>query len=160
LEREMITTWLALLVSVAVACIAAFNWRTAHQKIVLDVFEKRFAVYEEIMRIVAAQIRQSRLDDKDFYDFIRIKDRAKFLFGDDVSTYLKTLQTDLEAARREERNEPRKLNEEQAERDVARYVGLHDRIAKAFAELERLLTPYMKIHEKADPFAGFKKYFF
>jgi hypothetical protein len=91
-------SWLALLVSLVVACIAVFNWRTAHQKIVLDVFEKRFAVYEEIMRIMSAQTRQSQLDDKDFYEFIHVKDRAKFLFGSDVTTYLKTLQSDLEAA--------------------------------------------------------------
>jgi hypothetical protein len=145
------TAWIALLVSIAVALVGFFSWRTAHQKMILDIFEKRFAVYEDLIQLMSVQIRESYLRDEDFHKFVRALDRAKFLFGRDVSDYLHRVQEDLAEARRVERDDriPRNENAHEVERDLERYTALHGRLAKFYADADLLFVPYMKIHQRS-----------
>ena len=89
--------WLVAAITAAfVAVIAFLQWRTAQQKAVLDLFEKRFKIYE----VVKSCVDQMRTNPEDFgnerqREFLKVRDEASFFFGDDVQKYLERLRKDL-----------------------------------------------------------------
>ncbi|YCI03313.1 hypothetical protein M1D34_03530 [Ensifer sp. D2-11] len=83
---------LAPTIAIAVGAIGYLQWRTAHQKVVLDLFERRYRTVQEIEEIV----RFSQTNPHDFSEFdYRMQtavNQARFLFGDDVVSFLRKRQ--------------------------------------------------------------------
>lgn len=73
-----------LVVGLMVATIAYRQWRTAHQKLVLDLFEKRLEVYTDIEEAAAAFEGSSGEDASAFLRAREAFRKAKFLFGADA----------------------------------------------------------------------------
>ena len=74
-------------IAAVVAFIAFLQWQTAREKVLLDLFDKRFAVYEELRSVMGRHLG-SGIDEPAFYNFVRTVSRAKFLFGPEVQTFL------------------------------------------------------------------------
>lgn len=71
-------------IAVAVGVIAFMQWRTAHQKVVLDLFDRRLKVYNELEEI-AAEIEINRaVTDQAAARSRQAFLQAKFLFGADA----------------------------------------------------------------------------
>jgi hypothetical protein len=70
--------------------IAFMQWRTAHQKVVLDLFDRRIAVYDQLM---AAQrmvmMKGDTLSGHEIDHIHGIRTKARFLFGDEITEALK-----------------------------------------------------------------------
>jgi hypothetical protein len=71
--------------------IGVMQWRTAHQRAVLDLFEKRFALYQELRTVVGQVIAQGHVGMDTTIDFLRAADKAQFLFGPEVTAYLNSV---------------------------------------------------------------------
>jgi hypothetical protein len=86
--------------TIFVALVGLFQWRTAQQKAVLDLFERRHAIYEVVRRAVGI-IRSSspNFDQGRETEFLEAKERAYFFFGDDVKNYLEQLWEDIKQVR-------------------------------------------------------------
>jgi len=77
-----------IILGAVVAYIAWRQYRTSHDKLRLDLFEKRYAIYRALMNFLrdldpdtsksGARIREFRADTND----------ARFLFGNDVVDFL------------------------------------------------------------------------
>jgi hypothetical protein len=94
------TTVLALLgvmITAFGALIAYFQWRTAHQRVVLDLFDRRIAVFREIEEAAKGILNAQNKSDmeKPFWSFVRAEANARFLFGLDVIAALEALRSDL-----------------------------------------------------------------
>jgi hypothetical protein len=65
--------------------IALFQWRTAQQKVVLDLFDRRMETYTAL-RTVAAKVMASSgaATLQTSFEFLQALDRAEFLFGNKV----------------------------------------------------------------------------
>jgi hypothetical protein len=61
--------------------IAILQWRTVHQKIVMDLFERRMKVYSEIRAVIASTVSSGKLPNEKHFEFMRAIDGAKVLFG-------------------------------------------------------------------------------
>lgn len=91
----MITAGATILVGVAVAVVAYRQYRVANEKLVLDLFDKRFAVYEEARGAVRTFWNANSNDNKFGHQMERIAvlhdvgRRARFLFGDEVAERIK-----------------------------------------------------------------------
>lgn len=85
-----------LLVGLMVAAIAYRQWLTAHQKLVLDLFEKRFAIYDEVMQVHDAwqseMIPLSKVKETT-RALRKIERKAMFLFGADVTASISELRS-------------------------------------------------------------------
>ena len=92
------TATLTVLVAVVVAIIAFLQWVTARQKVVLDLFDKRFAVYEELREVVGRHVSRGAASIEDMGKFTRAAGRAQFLFGPEVTTFLEERRLDLHRA--------------------------------------------------------------
>ncbi len=71
--------------------IAFAQWRTAHQKVVLDLFDRRMKVYEKAAAAAISVIRSARVDNDASWNLREAMRDARFLFGDDVTSYLDNL---------------------------------------------------------------------
>jgi hypothetical protein len=87
---------IAAITATFVAAVAFLQWRTAQQKAVLDLFERREAIYEVVRKAVGTMAANSvEFDPKREVEFLQAMERAYFFFGDDVVSYLRKLWDDI-----------------------------------------------------------------
>ena len=83
------------MVAIGVAVIAYFQWRTAHQRIVIDLFERRFQVYEDLRKVIFEYATNFEVTNLMLGRFLVAREWATFLFGSEVTTYLEECYKDL-----------------------------------------------------------------
>jgi len=64
------------------------QWRVTHNQLILDQFERRYEVYQTVREIVARVQETEGAEEVDFVKSAEAAEKAQFLFGDDVCTYL------------------------------------------------------------------------
>lgn len=70
------------------ATMAYFQWRTAHQRVVLDLFDRRNEVYIELRNGATAIVSAGKAGSEVETQLIRAVEKARFYFGDDVVSEL------------------------------------------------------------------------
>ncbi|WP_105437685.1 hypothetical protein [Neorhizobium sp. T25_13] len=91
-----VPTWIQIVqalatpaVAIAAGAIAYRQWRTAHEKVVLDLFEKRFEVFMGVREIVSRGGKRTLLRDQGLPN--ELLARGRFLFGRDVVSELEEI---------------------------------------------------------------------
>jgi hypothetical protein len=74
-----------------VGVIAFMQWRTAHQKVMLDLFDRRLKVFETVESAAGAVFRSGRGNEETERSLLTAIAEAKFLFGNDVHDYLEAM---------------------------------------------------------------------
>jgi hypothetical protein len=69
--------------------IAYFQWRTAHQRVVLDLFDRRLQTFELAEQACTNIVSSAKPSLDDLRRLHRAKGQARFLFGEDVNSYLR-----------------------------------------------------------------------
>lgn len=86
------TTYLSALLVPIIAvlgiAIAYRQWRTAQNKLKLDLFEKRFGVYDAACRFLASIMTRGKVLDGVTHQFIVGTREAKWLLNSDIAEYL------------------------------------------------------------------------
>lgn len=86
---EVFSTSGMFIVAVIVAYIAIMQFKTNRDRLRLELYEKRFSIYEGLKEFLEKIIIQFDVTDKDLREF-RIKtNEAEFLFEEDIIHYLK-----------------------------------------------------------------------
>jgi len=79
-------------IALLAAVIGYFQWRTAQQKVVLDLFDRRMATYTALREVVAkVMASSSAATSENSFKFLEARDRAQFLFGPEVIEHLKKI---------------------------------------------------------------------
>jgi hypothetical protein len=84
-----------ILIAAIAAMIAYLQWVTAHQRVVLDLFDRRKRAYENLEKSIAPTFASGNVNQDAFNDLIRAKSDCRFLFGEDINDYVKKLQADF-----------------------------------------------------------------
>ena len=80
----------------AVATIGYLQWRTAHQRVVVDLFDQRINTYYAIADVIAEVTASGSAKKPDeVFQLGKAMLDAKFLFGRDVEQYLDSLRKEL-----------------------------------------------------------------
>lgn len=86
------TTYLAALLTPTVAVlgslIAYWQWRLAQNKLKLDLFDRRFSVYEAARTLLASIMTSGKAKDEEVFKFIFATREAKWLLNASVAEYL------------------------------------------------------------------------
>ena len=86
------TTYLAALLTPTVAVLGAFialrQWRLAQNKLKLDLFERRFSVYEAAQALLASIMTSGKAKDDELLKFMVATRAAKWLLNDSIAEYL------------------------------------------------------------------------
>jgi hypothetical protein len=79
------------------ALIAYFQWRTAHQRVVLDLFDRRREVFDQIENSTKGILNAIARKDmaEPFWAFVEAESRARFLFGKEVTAALVKVRSDI-----------------------------------------------------------------
>jgi hypothetical protein len=82
----------ALFLSLAVAIIAALQWRVADNKLRLDLFDRRYKVYDATRKFLAVIFREANFKDSELFEFYTGTSDAEFLFGAEVVKHLEQIR--------------------------------------------------------------------
>src|SRR5262249_55414249 len=97
---EIVQWVIAAGTTIFVATVGYFQWRTAQQKAVLDLFDRRHEIFDVVRKAVGQMTTSSPgLDQQREVEFMQTMERAYFFFGDDVQDYLKQLWGDIVTVR-------------------------------------------------------------
>ena len=96
---NILTAVLGLLIAGFGALIAYFQWRTGHQRVVLDLFDRRIAIFRKIEAAAKGMLNAGGRADMEapFWSYIRAEADARFLFGEDVIETLVKRREDIAA---------------------------------------------------------------
>ena len=138
--------WLTAFIALIVALISALQWITARQKVVLDLFDKRFALYDELRKVIE-RYGGDGPKTNDIEKFAQAVSRAQFLFGAEVTEYLKDRMQDL-IREFVLRKRGQSTSEERHQGTEKEYVTLVNRLTNFFKDFDILVAPYMKHTQK------------
>ena len=141
-------TEILTLVAIIGAGIAYLQWRTAHQRVVLDLFDKRYSIWSKMREPIAEIVREGKVANDVEMRFLRARDGSEFLFGKEVNDYLDKLYKAIldhrvaESALQYAKSEGERLKA--GENRLAKFKV----IADFFNEFPKLVAPYMQMRQK------------
>jgi hypothetical protein len=150
MNATLIFSIAAIIVSIVVAVVQYAQWRTANQKVVIDLYDRRLKVYQQLEKAVGPVLREGEVSGAAFKEFMIGQADATFLFGEDVQEYLKSLRKCFAQLM--------SITNEVIEKSPD-YAQLRDIKSKHIAEIiafydtaPRIFAPYMKLTQKNTPF--------
>jgi len=145
---QYLQAFLTPAIAVLVAVIGWFQWRTAHQRAVLDLFDKRMEVHDEISAVIRKVVQTGKVKDTIAHEFWRASARVDLLFGPEVGKYLRTIYdklADMAVADHAQEHGTPDERMKAAEKRMDRFSA----IDKFFVDFPKLVRPYVKMHQKA-----------
>ena len=133
-------------IALLAAVIGVMQWRTAHQRAVLDLFQKRWDAYSEMRHIIGDVMREGHAPTETSLAFFRAANQAKFIFGTEVNAYLQSVYTmlvDLHHAQERMKGGGLILG-----KWADKEAKLSTEIGEFFEKFELLAMPYMRMHQK------------
>ena len=132
-----------LFLSIAVVVIAWQQWRVADNKLRLDLFDRRYKVYDATRKFLAIIIRDATFTDSQLFEFYGGTSDAEFLFRADVVEYLSQIRNraiDMQTA--QQLFEPLPVGDERS-----RHVqAAHDHLSwlgDQITAMTKVFTPYL-----------------
>ena len=129
-------------IAAATVSIAFFQWRTAQQKVVIDVFEERYKIYQQLRAAVSDYLQTLIFQLDAQRAFFEGMSKARYYFGAEVNSYLATILRDINTAH---------LFDRYAERpnpNIDAQIDRLNRINAFYTEIDRMFVPYMRIDQK------------
>ena len=133
-------------VAVIAAVIAYQQWKTARNKLKLELFEKRMEVYACVQETLGHAARDGTLDNEKQIAYLTGTKSAKWLYGPEVATYLdKTLWhkiVDLELYNnlsRDNSNEEERIENIHARGETMKWL------VAQYKDLDKLCEPYLTL---------------
>jgi hypothetical protein len=77
-----------LVLGVSVAIVAWLQWWVGHNKLRLDLFDRRYQVYDATRKFLATIIREGKFSQSELFEFDAGTSNAEFLFQADVVAHL------------------------------------------------------------------------
>jgi len=149
--------WFSLGVATFVALIGLLQFltareqaRTANNRAVLDLFEKRYAVYEGIRSVVGKVLTHGSANMQKMQVFMEaavVAEKAKFLFKEDINGYLKQFLDDLTRLECLE-SERKTLQHDGEQKNLNSQQQIRDRIALFYKDGAQRFAPYIRFDHK------------
>jgi len=81
-----------LVVACAVAYVAWQQWQIARHRLRLDLFDRRYKVYDATRKFLSIILREARFEEAQLFEFYAGTSDAEFLFDSAVVAYLEQLR--------------------------------------------------------------------
>jgi hypothetical protein len=157
-------TWISYLqalltpaIGVLAVFISVMQWHTAdqqkkiaHQRVILDLFDKRIETFDALNGTMSEVVRKGTASVEDVMSFARVASRARSLFGDEVIDYLQQTRTAmvrlrLAAAMTQTDDDAKRAAA--ADREAELMTALMD----FYDNLWKLVQPYVRMQQKSRP---------
>jgi hypothetical protein len=141
-----VTALLTPVIAILGAYIAIQQWYTAQNKLRLDLFEKRFSVYNAARNLIGSIVTSGKAKDDELFKYLTGTREAKWLFNVDVANYLEQRlyrpALDLQCLDAELEGLP--VGEERT-KNVSRQAAIKIAINKEFDGLDRVFSPFLQL---------------
>jgi hypothetical protein len=144
---QYLTAFSTPIIALMVAAIAFAQWRTARQRMILDLFQRRMDLIDLVSRIATTIVIEGARRIEDVDGFLRATRGDKFLFGPEVASYLSetykrlvdlhTCEVVMERAQGEERKQ---LSE--------KYLAIRNELLRFHETFHTLVAPYVRMNQK------------
>jgi hypothetical protein len=134
-------------IALMIAMIAFAQWRTARQRMILDLFQRRMDVIDLVSRIASTVLIEGDLHNEDVDGFLRATRGDKFLFGPEVSTYLSETYRRLLELHACERVMERGQGEQGRELGDKRQA-IRNELNRFHETFHTLVAPYVRMQQK------------
>ena len=142
--------------SIFIAIVAAFiasniawrQWKTAQSKVVLDLFEHRMAVYDDLRKAMPGIIASSAAADEMIFVMHKAMGRVPVLFGPEVQKYLSELQKDIFTIADKQSSMETLAGVERDEAVKIKHETLRKVRTSFYDEFPKLIAPYIDMHQK------------
>lgn len=148
-----IAVWIAgfvALIGLLQLATAVQQWRTANNRAVLDLFQRRFEVYNDCREVVRSVSGSGRADTATWIKVADATERARFLFGRDVVAKLEKLTSDLTDLETRVSEEEGLGPHERLENRKAQRIAKTS-IFKFREEAPEIFAPYMRFEQRVHP---------
>lgn len=81
------------LIAIVATYVAWQQWQTNRQKLILDRYDRRLRVYEEVRKILSIILRDTKASNEDLIKFRTAVSEADFLFGPEIPEYIDEIYT-------------------------------------------------------------------
>jgi hypothetical protein len=148
-RQALLTPAIALLAVV----IGFFQWRTAQQKVALDLFDRRLAKYNAVREVVAKVISAGAATQKESFHFLQALDGIEFLFGAEIIAALNKINqaigllTVLGPERKGAQGS--KGPGEELKALVRKEREALNTVESSYSTFRTRLSPYMRMHQKS-----------
>jgi hypothetical protein len=85
---EISKALLTPLIAIITTFIAFQQWRTNQQKLILDLYDRRMKIYQEVKNILIIIERDATASREELWSFYRSVSEADFLFGSEIRQYI------------------------------------------------------------------------
>jgi hypothetical protein len=145
---QVLQALLTPIIAALAVAIAYGQWRTGRQQVVLELFERRMAIYDGIREVIGKIIRSGSVTDDDQNAYNRAIDRVDILFGSEVTAYLSVLRTALTAHHLAELLVERSPSQKARENSVNRQTKAFETIQGFYTEFPKLMSRYVQMHQR------------
>jgi len=142
---QVVTT---LVLGGVAAYIAWRQWRTSQDRLVLELFDRRFQVFQELTRTIAGAFQKTGVKISDLANFDAATEKARYLFGAEVHEYLKDVRKkliDIHAIETALAEMPDGASRTRAE---AKITDALNEMHAFYGKLAEMVTPYMRMTTK------------
>ncbi|MFZ2752356.1 MAG: hypothetical protein WAZ48_02810 [Lysobacteraceae bacterium] len=90
---EIMTAFMTPLIASIAVFIAWQQWKTNALKVKTDVYDRRFRVYDETVKLLNIIARDANISIEDISKFSAATSEAVFLFKEDIPSYIEMIRT-------------------------------------------------------------------
>ena len=133
------------MLGVVAGYIAWRQWRTAHDRLLVDLFDRRFAAFQELTRAIDEAFHKPNAGVADLAKFDIASEKARFVFNREVHNYLSEIRKGLINIITKGRalsEMPDGPGRDRAEKEVADALN---QMHQFYGRLADLVTPYLRI---------------
>ena len=139
----MFGTIATVVISLAITYIAWQQWQIARNKLRLDLFDRRYKVYDATRKFLGAILRDATFTDAQLFEFSAGTSDAEFLFEQDVVGYLTQIRNRaIDMRTHQQVFEPLPVGEERSRHVHAQ----HDELVwltHQLTEMTKVFSPYL-----------------
>jgi hypothetical protein len=144
MEYPYILSTITVIIGVCVTVVAYQQYRLGKEKLKLDLFEKRFAVYKGVQIFLTHVMSEAKVDLQKFFEFRGATQDAVFLFESDIPDFIKQIDKkalELKTVSEKRRDLPRG---EEKSRLVQQESKLLEWLIDQLPRLKEAFSPYLK----------------
>jgi hypothetical protein len=138
-------TVVAVVVGAVAGYVAWRQWRTAHDKLAFDLYEKRFKVYEAVESIISAATVHDPVTLEEFIEFHRAIIGAEFLFDGDTRDFIVKIGQMAWRARNAREQRERSGHHPQTDNLINEEEGIVSFLLGQEQALEKMFRPYLDL---------------
>jgi len=142
-------TVLAFVVSAFVAFIQYAQWRTANQKVVIDLFDRRLRVFTALRDAIGEISRSGEAEHVSMNAYTLAQVDAEFLFGPEVNDYLEKIAREIASLHVHRLIPDAAPNYSEI---VERKYATFNRVTDFYKTAPTIFSPYIGLTQKNTPF--------